>query len=64
MAKPARGWFSVYIVAFVLMVAAGTCLALAARGFLEDRWLLWASIGLSAAAIVTAVVGVRSSRDR
>lgn len=60
-ARP-RGWVSLYVVAFILMLGAGACLALAARGFLEDLWLLWLSAGLSAAAIVLAIAGIVAPR--
>ena len=52
----ARLWL--YVVAFVLMAAAGFALAVAARGFLASTRLLWFSAGLSAAAIVAAVASV------
>jgi len=45
-----------YVVAFVLMVAAGVALVAAARSFLSSTGLLWWSVGFSAAAIVVAVV--------
>jgi hypothetical protein len=47
-----------YVVAFLLMAAAGFALAVAARGFLASTRLLWFSAGLSAAAIVAAVASV------
>jgi hypothetical protein len=47
-----------YVVAFVLMAAAGFALAVAARGFLASTRLLWFSAGLSAAAIIAAVASV------
>jgi len=57
-----RGLLSVYVVAFVLMLAAGGVLALAVRSFLTDLWPLWLSAGLSAAAIVAAVIAVVAPR--
>ena len=59
MRKPsgdARLWL--YVVAFLLMAAAGFALAVAARGFLASTRLLWFSAGMSAAAIVAAVASV------
>jgi hypothetical protein len=47
-----------YVVAFLLMAAAGFTLAVAARGFLASTRLLWFSAGMSAAAIVAAVASV------
>jgi hypothetical protein len=52
----ARLWL--YVVAFLLMAAAGFALAVAARGFLASTRLLWFSAGMSAAAIVAAVASV------
>jgi lysylphosphatidylglycerol synthetase-like protein (DUF2156 family) len=49
---------ALYAVAFVLMVAAGLALVASARGFLESTRLLWCSVGLSAVAIVVAVLTV------
>ena len=59
MRKPsgdARLWL--YVVAFLLMAAAGFALAVAARGFLASTRLLWFSAGMSAAAIVAAAASV------
>jgi hypothetical protein len=47
-----------YVVAFLLMTAAGFTLAVAARGFLASTRLLWFSAGMSVAAIVAAVASV------
>jgi hypothetical protein len=47
-----------YVVAFLLMAAAGFALAVAARGFLASTRLLWFSVAMSAAAIVAAVASV------
>ena len=52
----ARLWL--YVVAFLLMAAAGFALAVAARGFLASTRLLWFSVAMSAAAIVAAVASV------
>jgi hypothetical protein len=49
---------AVYAVAFVAMLVAGALLGLAARELLRESGLLWASIVLSASAIVLAVVSV------
>ena len=54
--RDARLWL--YVVAFLLMAAAGFTLAVAARGFLASTRLLWFSAGMSAAAIVAAVASV------
>jgi hypothetical protein len=58
----ARGWVSLYAVAFVLLVLAGAALVSAALGFLASTRLLWVSAGLSALAMVTAVLGVTLPR--
>jgi hypothetical protein len=47
-----------YALAFGLMLAAGTALAVSAGGFLENTQLLWVSVGLSIGAIVIAVLTV------
>jgi hypothetical protein len=52
------------VVAFVLMLAAGGALVASAKGLLESTRLLWASTGLSAAAIVVAVLGLFVPRRR
>ena len=59
-----RGLVSLYAVAFVLMLCAGGALALAVRSFLSDLWPLWLSAGLSAAAVVVAVLGLVLPRRR
>jgi purine-cytosine permease-like protein len=46
------------------MVVAGVVLVLAARDFLQSLTPLWISATLSAAAIVTAVLGVVMPRRR
>ena len=57
-AKTPRGWTTLYAVAFVVMLAAGLLLAIAARGFLDNLTLLWLSAGLSLGAIVLAVLAL------
>ena len=59
-----RGSFALYVVAFVLMVAAGVALVASAKGFLESTRLLWVSAALSAGAIVVALVGLFVPRRR
>jgi predicted exporter len=59
-----RGWLSLYLVSFVLMIAAGAVLVLAARDLLRSLTPLWISTGLSAAAIAAAVAGVVLPRRR
>ena len=49
---------AVYAAAFVLMLAAGALLGLAAREFLRETSMLWASIALSASAVVLSVLSV------
>jgi hypothetical protein len=63
-ARTPRGSFALYVVAFVLMVAAGAALVASAKGLLESTRLLWVSSALSAAAIVVAVVGLFVPRRR
>ena len=53
-----RGSMAVYGVAFAAMLVAGALLGLAARELLRESELLWASIVMSASAIVLAVVSV------
>ena len=53
-----RGSMAVYGVAFLVMLAAGLLLGLAARELLRENGLLWASIALSACAVVLAVVSL------
>ena len=53
-----RGWVSLYVVAFAVLLGAGAALGVSARGFLESMGLLWLSIALSGAAIVFAVASV------
>ena len=55
---PPRGSMALFAVAFVVMLAAGVLLGLAAREFLRETSLLWASIVLSAGAIALAVLAV------
>jgi hypothetical protein len=63
-ARLPRGSFALYVVAFVLMLAAGAALVASAKGLLESTRLLWASTGLSATAIILAVVGLFVPRRR
>lgn len=53
-----RGSMALFAVAFVVMLAAGVLLGLAAREFLRETALLWASISLSGGAVVLAVLAV------
>ena len=53
-----RGSFVLYAVAFGLLVAAGALLGIAAVTFLDSLPVLWASVALSALAIVAAVAGI------
>jgi hypothetical protein len=63
-ARRPRGSMALYGVAFVAMLAAGLVLGLAARDFLREDAMLWASIASSAAAIVLAVLSVVLPRRR
>jgi hypothetical protein len=63
-AKTPRGWMSLYVVAFALLLAAGLCASLAARTFLENLLVLKLSAAFSLAAIVTAVLAVVLPRRR
>ena len=60
----ARGWASVYAVAFLLMLAAAATIGVAARGFLASTTPLWVSTGLSAGSIVLAIVSLVLPRRR
>lgn len=53
-----RGSFLLYAVSFVSLAAAGILLAIAAITFLDETAVLWASVALSAVAVVTAVAGL------
>ena len=55
---PRRGSMALYAAAFVVMLGAGLFLALAARELLRENALLWASIALSAGAVVLAVLSI------
>jgi hypothetical protein len=55
---PVRGWLSLYVAAFVLLLLAGAFVAMAARDFLSNLSLLWISIACSAGAVVVAIVSV------
>ena len=57
-----RGSMVLYGAGFVAMLAAGALLAVAAREFLQESGLLWASIALSAGAVVLAVLSVTVPR--
>ena len=59
-----RGSLVLYVVAFVLMLAAGVALVMSAKGLLESTRLLWVSSVLSAGAIVAAVAGLFLPRRR
>ena len=59
-----RGWVSLYAVAFGLVIAAGAFVVVAARDFLATLTSLWISMGLSAGAIVLAVVALLLPRRR
>jgi len=59
-----RGSTALYLVAFVLMVAAGVALVASAKGLLESTRLLWVSTGLSLGAITVAAVGLFVPRRR
>jgi hypothetical protein len=62
--RPVRGWVSLYLVAFLLMLGAAVFFGMSSRGFLQDPWLLWASVGLSAAAIAMAIISLVLPRRR
>lgn len=62
--KPSRGWASLYAGAFALLIVGGILLAVASLGQLRSTRLLWASAGLSVAAILVAVVSVLLPRRR
>jgi hypothetical protein len=55
---------SLYAVAFGSVLAAGALLAIAAREFLRETGLLWASICLSGLALVLAVLSLVLPRRR
>lgn len=59
-----RRWVRVYAVAFVLMAVAGGLFVASFLGRLESIRLLWASAGVSVAAIVLAAVSVLAPRRR
>ena len=59
-----RGWVRVYAIAFALMAVAGGLFVASFLGRLESIRLLWASAGVSVAAIVVAVVSVLAPRRR
>jgi len=49
---------ALYGVAFVMLLAAGLLLGLAARDFLRETGLLWASIAISTSAVVLAILSL------
>ena len=53
-----HGWVSLYLLAFVLLLASGLSVALAARSFLQSLAPLYLSIGLSVVAAILAVIAV------
>lgn len=53
---------ALFAVAFVVMLAAGVLLGLAAREFLRETGLVWASIALSGSAVVLAGLAVALPR--
>ena len=55
---------ALYAVAFVSVLAALGSLLAAVHGFLQQRWPLWLSVGLSAIAIVLALAGFFVDRRR
>jgi len=59
-----KGWISLYLIAFVLVLLAGGALMVSAKGFLSSTRLLWVSTGLSALAMVVAIVGLMLPRRR
>ena len=59
-----HGWVRVYAIAFVLMAVAGGLFVASFLGRLESIRLLWASAGVSVAAIVAAAVSVLAPRRR
>ena len=63
-ARTPRGSLVLYVVAFVLLLAGGLLVALAARTFLENLLLLKLSALCSLGAIVTAVLAVVLPRRR
>ena len=60
----ARGWLSLYALAFLFVIGSAIAFTASATGFLESTRLLWLSIWLSAAAIASAVVGLLLPRRR
>jgi hypothetical protein len=63
-ARRPHGWLSLYAVAFVLVLAAGAFVVVAARDFLASLTSLWISMVLSAGAIVISVLAVTLPRRR
>ncbi|MGZ4148658.1 MAG: hypothetical protein ACXVQJ_01325 [Actinomycetota bacterium] len=56
--RRARGWISLYLAAFVLLLVSGLSVALAARSLLQSLAPLYISIALSVVAAILAVVAV------
>lgn len=56
--RRARGWTSLYLAAFVLLLISGLAVALAARSFLESLAPLYVSIALSVLAAILAVAAL------
>ena len=64
MSSGGRSGLILYAIAFVLVLAALAALLAAIHGCLQERWPLWLSAGLSAAAIVVAVAAWFVDRRR
>jgi hypothetical protein len=64
--KPRRGWLSLYVAAFALLLTAGMLVAVASLDKLTDHalQLLRVSMWVSAAAVVAAVASVVLPRRR
>lgn len=56
--RPAGVSLGMYAVAFLLLLAAGAALGAAVLDELQETRLLWASVGLSYAAVVLALLSV------
>jgi len=53
-----RGWVSLYVAAFALMLGSGVAIAASSLGSLRSIGLLWFSAALSVGAIAAAVLAV------
>ena len=62
--KRQRGWFTLYAVAFAMLLGAAGCAAFAARDFLSNLTVLRISAVLSAGAIVLAALSLVLPRKR